>query len=189
MPRINLLPWREELREQRRNQFFVALGGAVAAAAGVVFIAVMVMNSIISHQNSRNNVLQEEMKLLDKKITEIKDLEAEKDRLVARMKIIEELQQSRPEVVHLFDEMVTSLPNGVYLTSLRQNGSRLNIVGAAESNTRVSAFMRNIDKSAWMTSPDLEVVEVFQKNNRNSLSGSRFAVNAMQDSPIRTEEE
>jgi len=189
MPRINLLPWREELRELRRNQFFVALGGAVAAAAGVVFIAILVMNSVISHQLNRNNVLKEEMKLLDKKITEIKDLEAEKDRLVARMKIIEELQQSRPEIVHLFEEMVVALPNGVYLTSLKQRGRRLNLVGAAESNTRVSAFMRNIDGSAWMTRPDLEVVEVLSKNGRKSQTGSRFAVNALQDSPIKQEDE
>jgi len=178
MPRINLLPWREELREQRRNQFFVALGAAAGAAALVVFLGVLVMNSIISHQNSRNNVLREEMKLLDKKIAEIKDLEAQKDRLVARMQIIEELQQSRPEVVHLFEELVTTLPDGVYLTSVKQGGRKLDLEGSAESNTRVSAFMRNIDASSWMTNPDLEIVEVMKK--KEGSHGSRFAVSASQ---------
>jgi len=186
MPRINLLPWREELREQRRNQFFVALGGAAGAAALVVFLGVLVMNSVISHQLSRNAVLEEEMKLLDLKIKEIRDLEEQKDSLIARMQIIEQLQQSRPEVVHLFDEMVKTLPEGVYLNKLKQNGKKLGIEGTAESNTRVSAFMRNIDKSEWLTSPDLEIVEVVARNNKKGASsGSRFAVNARQVTKVQ----
>jgi type IV pilus assembly protein PilN len=180
MPRINLLPWREELREQRRNQFYAAMAGAVGAAAAAVFLGVLVMNSVISHQLSRNQVLKEEMSLLDRKIEEIKDLESKKDRLVARMQIIEQLQQSRPEVVHLFEELVRTLPDGVYLTEVKQSGTSLSIEGAAESNTRVSAFMRNIDKSGWLTGPDLEIVEVIKGDRAPGALGSRFSIRASQ---------
>ena len=189
MPRINLLPWREELRELRRNQFYMAMAGAIGAASVAVFLGVLVMNSIISHQNSRNQVLTEEMKLLDRKIEEIKDLEAKKDRLVARMQIIEQLQQSRPEVVHLFEELVRTLPDGVYLTQVRQSGNSLRLEGGAESNTRVSAFMRNIDGSDWLTSPDLEIVEVMKPDQNRGIDGSRFAITAGQLARTASEED
>jgi type IV pilus assembly protein PilN len=177
MPRINLLPWRDELRAQRRNQFYAAMGGAFGVAALVVLIGVLVMDMIIDAQNERNQYLKTEIAALDARIKEIIDLEEKKDRLVARMKIIEELQQSRPEVVHVFEELVFTLPDGVYLTSIKQTGQRIEIKGAAESNTRVSALMRNIDKSEWLEKPELEVVEV--KTNRNSESRlSEFIVYA-----------
>jgi type IV pilus assembly protein PilN len=160
MPRINLLPWREEQRKQRRNQFFMGLGGAVAAAAVVVLLANLVMGAIIDNQRARNQILEEEIKALDQRIKEILDLEAKKDSLLARMEIIEKLQRSRPEVVHVFDQLVRTLPDGVTLTSVKQTGPKLEIKGTAESNTRVSALMRNIDKSGWLREPDLEVVEV-----------------------------
>ena len=181
MPRINLLPWREELRDQRRNQFYAVMAGAIAAAGFVVFIGVLVMNTIIGHQTGRNDVLKEEMKLLDMRIAEIKSLESKKDRLVERMQIIEQLQQSRPEVVHLFAEMVTAVPDGVYLTEIKQSGTSLSIDGAAESNTRVSALMRNVDKSGWLMAPDLKIVEVMKGSDRAQGSlGSRFSIRARQ---------
>lgn len=181
MPRINLLPWREELRDQRRNQFYAVMAGAIAAAGLVVFIGVLVMNTIIGHQTGRNDVLKEEMKLLDMRIAEIKSLESKKDRLVERMQIIEQLQQSRPEVVHLFAEMVTAVPDGVYLTEIKQSGTSLSIDGAAESNTRVSALMRNVDKSGWLMAPDLKIVEVMKGSDRSQGSlGSRFSIRARQ---------
>jgi type IV pilus assembly protein PilN len=130
-------------------------------AAGLAVLASnFVMDSIIGNQNSRNEVLKGEISALDKRIGEILDLEAKKERLLARMAIIEQLQRSRPEIVHVFDELVRTLPDGVRLTSVKQSGRRLEIKGDAESNTRVSAFMRNIDKSKWLTQPDLQVVEV-----------------------------
>ena len=181
MPRINLLPWREELRDQRRNQFYAVMAGAIAVAGLVVFIGVLVMNTIIGHQTGRNDVLKEEMKLLDMRIAEIKSLESKKDRLVERMQIIEQLQQSRPEVVHLFAEMVTAVPDGVYLTEIKQSGTSLSIDGAAESNTRVSALMRNVDKSGWLMAPDLKIVEVMKGSDRSQGSlGSRFSIRARQ---------
>jgi type IV pilus assembly protein PilN len=167
MPRINLLPWREKQRLRRRNQFFAGLAGGVAAAGVVIALANWIMGGIIANQDERNDLLKAEIAQLDKKIAEILDLEAAKDRLLARMAIIEQLQRSRPEIVHVFDELVSALPDGVYLTSVKQTGKRLEIRGNAESNTRVSAFMRNIDRSKWLTQPDLQVVEVKEAGARS----------------------
>ena len=160
MPRINLLPWRAELRTRRRNQFFIGLGVSLGAAGLAVLISNFVMDGIIGNQNSRNDLLKTEISALDKRIADILELEAKKERLLARMAIIEQLQRSRPEIVHVFDELVQTLPDGVRLISVKQTGRRIEIKGDAESNTRVSAFMRNIDKSKWLTQPDLQVVEV-----------------------------
>jgi type IV pilus assembly protein PilN len=154
------LPWRDELRAQRRNQFYMSLGAAAAGAGLVILVANMTFSSIIGHQNDRNRMLQNEIDALNIRIEEILSLEDQKDRLLARMEIIEQLQRSRPGIVHVFEEIVATLPQGVYLNSVKQNGSQLEIVGNAESNTRVSALMRNIDESEWLSNPDLEVVEV-----------------------------
>jgi type IV pilus assembly protein PilN len=160
MPRINLLPWRAELRTARRNQFFVGLGGALAAAGVVVVLTNLVMGAVIDNQRARNKMLTTEIDALDQRIKEIVDLEAKKESLLARMEIIEQLQRSRPEIVHVFDQLVRTMPDGVYLKNVKQTGPKVEIKGAAESNTRVSALMRNIDKSVWLKDPDLEVVEV-----------------------------
>lgn len=173
MPRINLLPWRAELRKQRRNQFFIGLGGAAVAAALVTGLANLVMGAIIDNQRSRNEVLTNEIKSLDARIAEIVDLEAKKDSLLARMEIIEQLQRSRPEIVHVFDQLVRTLPDGVNLTAIKQSGTAIEIKGAAESNTRVSAFMRNIDKSGWLKEPDLEVVEVKPAGSKADAAAPR----------------
>lgn len=185
MPRINLLPWRAELRKKRRNQFFMGLGGAVVGAALVVLIANLVMGWIIDSQRERNGILNAEIKTLDERIKEIVDLEARRDSLLARMEIIERLQRSRPEIVHVFDQLTRSLPDGVHLTAVQQTGTRLEIKGLAESNTRVSAFMRNIDKSGWLKEPDLDVVEVKAasgkgKANAAGARASEFKVFAKQ---------
>lgn len=179
MPKINLLPWRDELRAQRRNQFYMAMGGAFGVAGVLVLIGVLLMNAVIDAQYDRNKLLEDEIVKLDKRIEEILDLEQKKDRLVARMKIIEQLQQSRPEVVHLFEDLARSLPDGVYLKSMKQTGNQLEIVGRAESNTRVSAFMRNIDKAEWLKNPDLRVVEV-KGDKQSGERASEFTVTAQQ---------
>jgi len=171
MPRINLLPWRDEQREKRRNQFYMALGAAAAGSGLVILVGNLVFSNIIDHQNDRNRRLQNEIDALNIRIEEILNLEGKKERLLARMEIIEQLQRSRPGIVHVFEEIVTTLPDGMFLTSVKQTGSRLQIIGAAESNTRVSALMRNIDASEWLGSPDLEVVEV--KASRSGPDGSR----------------
>lgn len=178
MPRINLLPWRDELRTERRNQFFTSMGAAAAVAALLILIGNLTFGSIIGQQQDRNQLLQSEIDLLNIKIEEILDLEDQKERLLARMEIIEQLQRSRPSIVHIFEELVTALPDGVFLTKVKQNNTRLEIVGTAESNTRVSALMRNIDKSEWLSSPDLEVVEVKTSSTGSGRRASEFTVYA-----------
>jgi type IV pilus assembly protein PilN len=159
MPRINLLPWREAERKRTRQEFFLSIGATVASAALVVLLGRWQMNSAIEHQNARNQVLSDEIAQLDKQIQEIVGLENQKRRLLARMEIIETLQRSRPEIVHIFDEIVRILPEGVYLTYLKQSGTRFEIRGVAQSSTRVSAFMRNIDTSEWLADPALQIVQ------------------------------
>ncbi|HNP37370.1 MAG TPA: PilN domain-containing protein [Woeseiaceae bacterium] len=159
MPRINLLPWREEERKKRQRDFGVATGGAVVAGIAVVMTTMFGYSHMISVQEARNERLKAEIAELEKSIKEIDGLERQKERLLARMEIIDQLQKSRPEIVHLFDEMARELPDGVYLTSLKQNGSRVEVQGVAQSSTRVSALMRRVDESEWLASPEVEKVE------------------------------
>jgi type IV pilus assembly protein PilN len=175
MPRINLLPWREQLRRERKIAFFVSLGIAAGVAAVTAFAAYLLLGSMIDSQDRRNARLQTEIKVLDKQIEEINDLEAQKQRFISRMQIIEKLQRSRPEVVHLFDELVKAMPDGTYLTSIKQTGNKIKIEGVAQSSTRVSTFMRNIAASAWLRNPELEVVETAKDN-----AGSHFVLDAQQ---------
>jgi type IV pilus assembly protein PilN len=162
MPSINLLPWREAERKKRQRDFGVALGGAVIVAIAVVMLLILAYSQMISGQQARNDRLTTEIKILDESIAEIEGLERQKERLLARMEIIEELQKSRPEIVHLFDELVRQLPEGVYLTGMKQTGTRVEIRGIAQSSTRVSALMRQIDSSEWMGDPEVERVETTQ---------------------------
>ena len=172
MPRINLLPWREEQRRERKLAFLVALGGGTLAAVVTAFAAYLLMGSMVDAQQRRNAMLSGEIKQLDKQIEEINDLESSKQRFIARMEIIEKLQRSRPQIVHLFDEIVRTLPDGVYLTSVKQTDKRLKFQGVAQSSTRVSAFMRNIDGSEWLKDPELEVVE----SGKEKTVGSSFTL-------------
>jgi type IV pilus assembly protein PilN len=162
MPSINLLPWREAERKKRQRDFGVALGGAVIVSIAVIMLTLLAYSQMISGQQARNERLTAEIKILDESIAEIEGLERQKERLLARMEIIEELQKSRPEIVHLFDELVRQLPEGVYLTGMKQTGSRVEIRGIAQSSTRVSALMRQIDSSEWMGDPEVERVETTQ---------------------------
>jgi type IV pilus assembly protein PilN len=159
MPRINLLPWREQERKVRRREFMVALGGAAIAAVVFVLGGKLLYSGWIDAQTAKNDLLKREIVKLDAQIADIQDLENRKQRLVARMEIIEKLQRQRPEIVHLFDELVKTVPEGIYLTSMKETGKRLEIKGVAQSSTRVSTFMRNIDSSAWLDNPQLQVVE------------------------------
>ena len=159
MPRINLLPWREQLRQKRKKDFLTAVVGAVLIGGLLAYATKLGVQAQIRAQNGRNTILQTEIAELDKQIEEILGLENQKERLLARMEIIEQLQKARPEVVHLFDELVNTLPEGVNLTEVRQTGSRIELHGSAQSSTRVSALMRNIDSSPWLRNPGLDVVE------------------------------
>ena len=180
MARINLLPWRAALRKQRRIEFFTALG-VVAGAAILVWVGVhFYYRGHIDHQNERNAFIQAETAKLDSQIREIQELEKEKQRLIARMKAIEGLQASRPLIVRILDEIVKTLPDGVYLTSITQTGDSLKISGVAESNARVSSLMRNIEKSQWLTSPNLQIIESADSSGRRI---ARFTLTLKQASP------
>ena len=186
MPRINLLPWREEERKKRQRDFGVALAGAMVAAVAVVLLTMLAFNQMISNQEARNQRLENEIAELEKSITEIDGLERQKERLLARMEIIEQLQKSRPEIVHLFDEIARQMPEGVYLTGMRQQGSRVEVRGVAQSSTRVSALMRAIDSSEWMMDPEVERVETTQSGNSRQ---AEFVLYLKQESPGSDDEE
>jgi Tfp pilus assembly protein PilN len=186
MPRINLLPWREAERKRKRQEFYLSLGAALATAALVVLLGQWEMSAAIKHQQARNDYLTSEIAALDKQIEEINGLDAQKQRLLARMEIIERLQRSRPEIVHVFDDMVRILPEGVYLTYLKQSGTRFEIRGVAQSSTRVSSFMRNIDASEWLSDPTLQIVET---RNRDATRGAEFTLFANQRSHAAPEDD
>ena len=185
MPRINLLPWREEQRKERKLAFMVALGGGTLAAfiatAGVYFL----LSNMIQGQVARNELLRGEIKKLDKQIEEINNLESAKQKFIARMEIIEKLQRSRPEIVHLFDEIVHTVPEGVYLTAVKQTDKRMKFEGIAQSSTRVSAFMRNIDSSEWLKNPDLELIET----KTGQVGGMSFTMYADQVSTVNDDDD
>jgi type IV pilus assembly protein PilN len=170
MPRINLLPWRDEERKERKLQFLIALGGATLIAALLAFLGYLMFSSMIDGQQRRNDRLRTEIKGLDKQIEEINSLETAKQKFIARMDIIEKLQRSRPEIVHIFDEIVKTLPDGAYLTGVKQTDQKFKFDGVAQSATRVSTFMRNIDSSQWLKNPELQVVAA------DGTVGSSFTV-------------
>lgn len=184
MPRINLLPWREQQRKERKLAFLVALGGATLGAIIAAFVSYLLFNSLIDSQQSRNDRLRAEITLLDRQIQEINDLESQKQRFISRMQVIDKLQRSRSEVVHLFDEVTSMMPDGTYLTSFKQTGRRLKFDGVAQSSTRVSTFMRNIAASQWVKDPELEVVE----SKAGNTLGNSFVLYADQI-PVPGEEE
>ncbi len=183
MPRINLLPWREAQRKERKLAFLVSLGAAGVAALVTTFAFNLYFNSMLDAQETRNERLRSEIRVLDKQIEKINDLEQQKQNFIARMQVIEKLQRSRPEIVHVFDELVRTLPDGTYLTAVRQTNSRLKIEGVAQSSTRVSTFMRNIDASQWLRNPELDIVET----KPNQPLGANFVLFADQVS-MPTEE-
>jgi len=163
MTRINLLPWREEQRQERQKQYMTLLVLTIVLSAAIVGLIHFQMNAKIEYQNSRNAYLSREISKLDNEIAEIKELQKVRKSLIERMDVIQALQASRPSIVHLFTEIVSTVPNGVYLKSLEQNKSTLKLTGEAESNARVSSYMRNLSKSEWLEEPNLEIIEILDK--------------------------
>lgn len=175
---INLLPWREELKEQQKKEFFILLGACLAMVGLLVLMIHMVVAKEINFQQSTNTLIKNEIKVLDNKIAEIKTLQKEKEQLLARMEIIQQLQTGRPHVVRLFDVLVRTIPDGLYLSSLTRAENRILVEGQAESNTRVSTFMRNIEKSAWLQSPVLSLIQANEKDQNDRWIG--FNLQAIQ---------
>jgi type IV pilus assembly protein PilN len=185
MAHINLLPWREELRKQKQQQFAVITAGTAILGGLLVLLAHMQMDGLIEHQNQRNQFLDQQIAELDKKIAKIKDLEKTKTALLARMDIIQQLQHSRPQSVHLMDQLVYTLPDGVYLNKINQKGDALTLSGIAQSNARVSAYMRNIDSSEWINQPKLDVIETKESDRRRT---AEFVLRASQATPGNREQ-
>lgn len=181
--KINLLDWRAELREQRKKQFINLTAAALLAAAGVVVLGILTMNRAIEAQQERNKILQDEIVLIEKQIKEIQELEKVRNNLLARMQVIEQLQQSRTQIVHYFDELVNTLPEGVYLTSVKQNGATTSIDGVAESNGRVSTYMTNLEASPWFKDPLLIVIKTSESGARRL---SNFSLNVTEVNPAAT---
>jgi len=159
MARINLLPWRVERRKQRQKEFGILLGLSALGAVLVSFLMVLYYSGQISGQNERNKYLQDQIELVQKQIDEIKLLDEKKAKLLARKEIIEKLQANRSQMVHLFDSLVRTIPDGVILTAIKQDEDTLTLQGRAQSNARVSTYMRNLESSGWMTKPDLSIIE------------------------------
>lgn len=178
MAHINLLPWREERRKEQLRQFLTMLGLSVVLMLLVILAVHLQYSRMISAQESRNNFLKSEIASVEKQIREINNISKEKKRLLARMEVIQQLQRNRPGIVHLFEEMVKVIPEGAHITSLTQNGKNLTINGIAQSNARVSAYMRNIDGSPWLTKPQLNIIE--KKGAKKTNGGRDFILRAEQ---------
>lgn len=178
--KINLLPWRQELREQRKREFGGMIVLALVAAAGVWFGVHTHLNGEIAHQENRNEFLRDEIAKLDKQILKIRDLEKTKQQLLSRMQVIQELQQGRPQIVHIFEQIVMTIPEGLYLTAVSETGNTLSVTGMAESNGRISNYMENLDSSPWLSDPSLQIIEVQEQGTSRV---SRFSMSVKQTTP------
>lgn len=158
MAKINLLPWRDQRRQDKKKEFFIVFGGFCILGVLCGYLWVGNVQSSIDQQNSRNKMLEREIAALQQQVSEIKDLRQRRTALLARMKVIQDLQGTRPVIVRYFDGFVRAVPDGVYLTRLVRNGERFNIEGVAESHSRISAFMRNLDESDWFTDPSVSTI-------------------------------
>ncbi|KTC61971.1 MULTISPECIES: PilN domain-containing protein [Pseudomonas syringae group] len=159
MARINLLPWREELREERKKRFLTALVGVLVVSVGILFLIDRYVSNAIEHQMARNAFVQTQIAQLDIRIKEISDLKARRKQLLERMKIIQDLQGNRPITGRVFDQLARTLPDGVYFSQVKMTDKLIAISGAAESNNRVSDLMRNLEASDWLEAPSLTEVK------------------------------
>jgi len=185
MARINLRPWREERRAEKQRDFLTALAGVVIVGVLFVFLQDRLVSGDIVDQQARNNYLTGEVASLERKIQEIDKLKEKRDQLVDRMRVIQELQGNRPVIVHMFDEIVRSLPDGIHYKSLSRKGDSVSIQGRAESNNRISSLMRRLDGSEWFTDPNLTAVKATEgeggKSNDFDLSVKRYVATEDQE--------
>lgn len=180
MAKINLRPWREELRAEKQKQFVVMILGAAVIAAGLTFLWKSDLDSRIDYQQSRNAYIETATKELDQQIKEIEDLKRKRDELLSRMQVIQDLQGKRPVIVRVFDELVRTLPDGLFYTDLKKTGERVDIVGMAESNSRISTLMRRFEESDWFREPNLS--NVAAADNRRA-GYSQFNLSVQQQTP------
>jgi len=159
MAHVNLLPHRAERRKQREREFYIQLGVSFAAAIGFLLLWGFWMGERIDNQNDRNTILQNEITQVDVRITKIKDLEKVRDHLLARKQIIEQLQADRSQMVHLFDELVKTIPSSARLTGVKQDGQSMSLDGVSQSNASVAEYMKNIEASPWLGHTELRKTE------------------------------
>jgi type IV pilus assembly protein PilN len=165
MAKINLLPWREELRQEKKKEFLSFVALSALATIIVMGLAHLYISGMKEHQEQRNKLLQDEIATLDTKIVEVKTIGEKKSKLLAKIDLVQRLQESRPEIVHLFDEIPRTTPDGVFLTKFTQLGADLTFDGKTQSNARVSAFMRAVEASTWLQTPKLDVIRSPDKTN------------------------
>lgn len=180
MPHINLLPWREELRKRHRKEFAGISLAAVVIMFGIIILVHFHFKTLISYQQNRNHFLEIQIARLDEKIKEIKTLDEEKKRLLVRMEIIQQLQAGRPEIVHLFDELVLAIPDGVYFEKLVQHNQQIRLSGYAQSNARVSSLMRRLVDSPWLENANLLEIKAQTKSDSKGLRFNQFSLQLMQ---------
>ncbi len=180
MTRINLLPWREERRQELKRQFFVILFGVALIGAGAVYLVDMSVQSQIENQRKRNAFITSETRKLDAQIKEIEELKQKREHLVERMNVIQDLQGNRPVIVHVFDQLAKTIPDGVFFNSVSSSGDVYTIDGLAEANNRVSNLMRNLNTSPMFKDPSLAKVSA---EERGDETWSRFSLSVKQASP------
>ncbi len=159
MSGLNLLPWRQARRRELQQQFLTVLVGAMIIVAGLIYLANSAVAEYVDQQRERNELITQEIAALDVQIEEIRQLKQLRQRLIDRTRVVEQLQQQRSDIVHLFDQLVETLPPGVYLTNIKQDGEQIELKGVAQSNARVSAYMKQLDDSDWLADPRLSVIE------------------------------
>ena len=176
MVRINLLPWREQLREERKKRFIIIFAGVCILAVAVVLFTDQYLKFKVTQQNARNNFILQENTILDSRIQEISELKTRRQQLVERMKIIQDLQANRPIVARVFDQLVRTLPEGVYFTDLKMQGQSVFIEGAAESNNLISSLMRNQEASDWLATPSLIEVKAVSADKLDQANTFKLTV-------------
>lgn len=185
MSRINLLPWRDQYRQEKKQEYFTILGGVFIIAAVAAYLWVSSVQSAIEYQDQRNATLTREIQQLEKKVAEIKELQKRKAELLDRMRVIQGLQGTRPVIVRYFDELARAIPDGVFLLELKRTGDKIELSGIAESNNRVSSLMRNLDESDWFHAPNLTSVsaapEEGEAANKFSMSVKTAVPKAQQE--------
>ncbi|WP_460059797.1 PilN domain-containing protein [Pseudomonas sp. S2_A05] len=188
MARINLLPWREERREERRKRFLLVLIGVLAGSIGAVLIADQIITTAIERQMARNDYIGKQIAVVDERIKQISELKARRQQLVERMRIIQDLQGNRQISGRVFDQLARTLPDGVYFTDVKMAGKTLSISGAAESNNRVSELMRNLDASDWFDAPSLNEVKATSADQVEQANVFQLTVRQTQPKVVEDEQ-
>ncbi|MEX2131605.1 MAG: PilN domain-containing protein [Pseudohongiellaceae bacterium] len=189
MAQINLLPWRERLREERKREFLTIMVGVLIIAGGLIFLVDRYFRSEINTQIARNDFIRTEIQQLDERVSEINQLQQQKQEIRARMNVIQNLQGSRPVIVRIFDELVRALPQGVYFSRIQREDTTMSIDGVAESYAMLTELMRRLDSSDWFAEADLRIISARENQRASQGSANSFTLSLTLESPLGNEEE